>query len=129
MTVFTYGTLMFDEVWLHVVGRIHPSGPALLAGHRVHKLAGQTFPAMIPARGGEVWGRLWEEVAPTDLEKLDVFESDIYQRSQVTVQKNGEKVTGCWTYLLRDDFRHLLLPGEHWAADEFRTLHLPTYLD
>jgi gamma-glutamylcyclotransferase (GGCT)/AIG2-like uncharacterized protein YtfP len=128
VNVFAYGTLMLDEVWEFVTGRIHPSTPGTLADHRVRKLAGQTFPGMIPATGDLARGRVWRDVTTTDLEKLDRFESGIYQRETVNVQCGDGGPCSCWAYLIRPANQGMLLE-EPWDLDEFRRLHLETYLD
>lgn len=127
MNVFTYGSLMFDEVWQAVVGRLGDSTPGRLAGFEAWRIAGQTFPGLSPAPGHWVAGRIWHDVTPPELERLDVFESGIYERAMVSVEATDGRRFECWTYLVRPDSRGRLL-AERWDSEEFRRRHLPTFL-
>lgn len=126
VNVFTYGTLMFDDVWRAVVGRLNASLPGQLGGYEAWKIAGQVFPGMAPATGHEVSGRVWQKVTDEELKRLDAFESGIYHREMINVKTAGGGID-CWVYLMRADCRSLLLP-EPWDREEFRRLHLATYL-
>ncbi|HEX8884050.1 MAG TPA: gamma-glutamylcyclotransferase family protein, partial [Noviherbaspirillum sp.] len=72
--VFTYGSLMFAEVWQPLVSGRYPSGPAVLAGYRRFAVPGVTYPGIVAAPGQEVAGLLYRDVAPDDLARLDLFE-------------------------------------------------------
>jgi gamma-glutamylcyclotransferase (GGCT)/AIG2-like uncharacterized protein YtfP len=127
VNVFTYGSLMFDEVWRAVTGRTRPSEPGQLIGFEAWKIAGQTFPGLAPAEGHRVAGRVWREVADTELALLDEFESGIYDRLRVTVQGEAGRSLECWAYVVRPDCRKLLLP-ERWSREEFERRHLADFL-
>lgn len=127
MNVFTYGSLMFDEVWRAVVGRTGPSVAGQLTDHEAWKLAGQTFPGLAPAPGRLVNGRIWQGVTETELGKLDVFESGIYDRQLLAVRAEDGTTLPCWAYIVRPDSRTLLLP-DPWDREEFARLHLRDFL-
>jgi gamma-glutamylcyclotransferase (GGCT)/AIG2-like uncharacterized protein YtfP len=57
-SVFVYGTLMAEEVVRVLLGRAPPSSPALLPGHRRFSLRGRVYPAILPARGHAVNGKV-----------------------------------------------------------------------
>lgn len=126
--MFTYGSLMFDEVWQAVVGRLGDSTPGRLAEHEAWRIAGQTFPGMTPAPGHAVTGRIWRDVKPGELELLDAFESGIYERQRVTVETAGGHLCECWAYLVRREARGRLL-NQAWDREEFRRRDLPTFLE
>lgn len=127
VNVFTYGSLMFDEVWLHVVGRAGPSVTACLRGFEAWKISGESFPGLTPADGHQVTGRVWLAVTPAELARLDAFESGIYDRERVSVTASDGPTLDCWTYVVRGDCRSLLL-NEPWDREEFRRHHLATFL-
>lgn len=127
MNVFTYGSLMFDEVWRAVVARTGPSVPGQLIGYEAWKIAGQTFPGLTPAPGRQVNGRIWQGITETELARLDGFESGIYDRQMIPVQAKDGTTLPCWVYVVRPDSRTLLLP-EPWDCDEFARLHLRDFL-
>lgn len=118
---------MFDEVWQGVVGRRGPSATGRLEGFAAWRISGQTFPGMTRAPGRTVAGRIWFDVTPDELAKLDAFESGIYERERVLVLTSTGQQLECWTYLVRPDSVGLLLP-EPWDREEFQRLHLPTFL-
>jgi gamma-glutamylcyclotransferase (GGCT)/AIG2-like uncharacterized protein YtfP len=115
MNVFTYGSLMFEEVWRAVVG------------YEAWKLVGQTFPGLAPAPGRQVNGRIWQGVTETELGRLDVFESGIYDRQLLAVRAEDGMTLPCWAYIVRPDSRTLLL-NEPWDREEFERLHLRDFL-
>ncbi len=128
MNVFAYGSLMFDEVWLGVVGRMVPSVTASLENFEAWKIAGEPFPGMAPASGHRVTGRVWSGISQIELDRLDAFESGIYDRQPVFVRTAVDPSLQCWAYVVQPGFQTLLLP-EPWDRDEFRRLHLATFLD
>jgi gamma-glutamylcyclotransferase (GGCT)/AIG2-like uncharacterized protein YtfP len=125
--LFTYGTLMFNQVWRQVVGRLNPSLPATLEGHRIGKITGQVFPGMTICPGGRVSGRAWWDVTPGELALLDEFESGLYERMEVPAILLDGSRRSCWAYLVRPEHQGMLLE-ERWDPAEFEHLHLATYL-
>ena len=57
-SVFVYGTLMAEEVVRVLLGRAPPSSPAILADHRRFSIRGRVYPAILPARGHAVSGKV-----------------------------------------------------------------------
>jgi gamma-glutamylcyclotransferase (GGCT)/AIG2-like uncharacterized protein YtfP len=49
MHLFTYGTLMFPEVWQAVVGRQFESTPAVAPGYQIFRVKDAVFPGIIAA--------------------------------------------------------------------------------
>lgn len=119
MNVFTYGSLMFDPVWHSVVsGRGHRSTAASLAGYRRFAVLGETYPGVIAWPGGRVDGRLYLDVDPADVARLDAFEGADYDRVTVTVQAPGEVppavAAGLYLYLPTDR-----LAPDDWDVEAF----------
>jgi gamma-glutamylcyclotransferase (GGCT)/AIG2-like uncharacterized protein YtfP len=85
MDLFTYGSLMLPEVLEQVTGRSFSMTPARLPGWKRCQVRGQSYPAMIPCHGQTVEGVLWLGLSDTELQLLDTFEGDEYQRVPVTV--------------------------------------------
>lgn len=122
--VFTYGSLMFDEVFTAVTGRRASNSPALLEGWRRHALRDRTYPAAVPAPGYSVQGIVWLDLSGDDLQKLDEFESTEYRRTQVEVLlADGQRVTAdIYAWLAPA----LLLPDD-WSEQDFRRSHLADF--
>ena len=100
--VFTYGSLMFPQVWSRVVRGNYRSVQARLDGHVRLEVKGETYPGMIARPGAMVGGVLYFDVSPADIDALDAFEGSEYRRETVrVVLASGETVeAGTYLYLL-----------------------------
>lgn len=115
--VFTYGSLMFPEVWQRVVRGDYRSARGHLDGHARFGIAGETYPGMIPAARSSVEGVLYFDVSPADMAALDAFEGTEYRRDVVRVTlQSGELVeAGTYIYLLPQK-----LSGSPWLPEAFQ---------
>ncbi len=115
--VFTYGTLIFPEIWRAVVGREFASAPAAATGFAVHRVRDGVYPVMIRAEAASrVAGLVYFDVDDAALAALDTYESELYDRMTVTLDAGG--TVACQAYVLppeRDDFAS----GERWVAGRF----------
>ena len=119
MNVFTYGTLMFPEVWQMVVGRIYSTLGATLPGHAIFAVRGVVYPGMIRTDDSCVaQGLVYLEVETTALAQLDQFEDDFYARELVTIACSDGHERKAYAYIIRDEERHVLT-NQRWSADEF----------
>lgn len=94
--LFTYGTLRNPATQVQLLGRQLGEGkPDSLRGYRLAKLRGIHFVYSIlqPHPGSIVDGTLFE-VTSEELQKLDDYEGDAYQRVSVTLVSN----TRAWAY-------------------------------
>ena len=114
--VFTYGSLMFAEVWTRVVTGRYRALAARLADHARFAVAGETYPGMIASAGATVDGVLYLDVDDADVARLDRFEGDDYRRETVTLAcADGSTRTGdTYVYLPRDR-----LTKSPWDPDAF----------
>src|SRR5690606_37717737 len=120
MHLFTYGTLMFPAVWRLVVGREYRTAAAALNGFQVRRAAGQLFPVMFAGDAEDVvHGLVYFDLDDAALRLLDEFESDLYQRSSVTVRLISDaRQLHCETYVLPTrNLRHA--SDEAWSAKWF----------
>ncbi len=127
MNIFTYGSLMFPDVWLRVAGTPFPTRPATLPGFAAWAVRGQTFPGLAPAPQAATRGVLHLDVTTEAAARLDAFEGAFYERVQVTVRlDDGTSAPAC-VYLVVPARRHELEPVL-WDAETFRRLHLAGFL-
>ncbi len=115
MNVFTYGSLMFDQVWRRVVSGSYRRAEAALAGHHRRAVRGETYPGVIAAPGGSVEGVVYFDVTESDLARLDDFEGDPYERRSVMLAVAGEPIPA-EVYLIRDPE---LLESDSWDVAGF----------
>ena len=121
--VFTYGSLMFAEVWSLVVAGRYASVAATLGGHARHAIRDETYPGMVVSTSGSVAGVLYLDVDAADLERLDRFEGEDYRRTVVTVASVDGVAYRAGTYVYRRPDRLL---DEAWRPEAFA---LQTFLD
>ena len=81
--VFTYGSLMFPEVWQRVVSGRYRSASAVVEHHVRLAIRGETYPGMIERAGCRVTGVVYYEVDPQDVACLDHFEGGEYRRASL----------------------------------------------
>ncbi|KAF3940708.1 hypothetical protein ABW19_dt0202674 [Dactylella cylindrospora] len=95
-TCFFYGTLMALPILSRVIyGTQSPDPwqrdrlkirPAILHDHCRHRVKNVDYPGVVPQVGKSVRGTLVEGLSKMDIERLDHFEGDEYDRIQVKVQ-------------------------------------------
>ncbi len=90
VNVFTYGSLMYPQVWDRVVRGRYRSADARLAGFRRRALTDATYPAAVPEPGASIPGRVYFDVTADDLARLDAFEAAEYRRDEVEVQVDAQ---------------------------------------
>ncbi len=127
--LFAYGSLMFPEVWWHVVGSEPVTSDAVLPGHLAYTVGGQTFPGLVPASAGDrVAGVLYSGLTDRDWRRLDAFEDEFYLRAPVRPELPDGTTTGASTYLVPPG-RRAVLSGTLWDRDGFERTSLATFVD
>ena len=86
MNIFTYGSLMFPEVWLPVVGRSFETVAATAPGFEIFRVRDAVFPGIAVGTGNcSVPGLVYRDVDDKSAERLDRFEDDFYERRSIAV--------------------------------------------
>ncbi len=124
MNLFSYGSLMFEPVFLQVVGRLARAQSACLQGWSRHAIQGEIYPAALPDPGGSIEGRVWFELTADEVIALDRFETEEYLRVDVVVQVNGVDLP-CFVYQWRDRTRLL---AQDWSPATFRETGLAGFV-
>ncbi|HYD78527.1 MAG TPA: gamma-glutamylcyclotransferase family protein [Paucimonas sp.] len=117
MNVFTYGSLMFPEVWRRVVRGDYRSGAGIVADCRRYAIERETYPGMVREAGAGVVGIVYFDVAADDLAALDVFEGADYRRETVAVRLENGAIVPAETYFYLATARLLDTP---WDPDAFQ---------
>lgn len=128
--VFTYGSLMFPQVWERVVHRRYKNSDAFASGLVRKKITLSTYPVAFPGDPVQsLQGRLYRDVEPADLARLDRFEGKYYERKQITVTISGEdQATVADVYMLKPRYR-LLASAEDWSPEHFRKYELQRFVN
>ena len=117
MDLFVYGTLMVPKIMRAVCGYARPGLPARLWGHRRGRLAGETYPAIVPSIGHHVDGLLYRGVSPRQIRQLDRFEGPMYRRTLVRVEVDGVRFRSA-VYRLAPTYYRRLQRGA-WSLQGF----------
>lgn len=112
MHIFTYGSLMFPEIWQRVVRGDYRSAPATAPGYARYALADDTYPGMIVSPKAAVEGVLYFDVGAQDVAALDAFEGSEYRRDQIDVVINSGEIMIACTYIFMAEHRLSSLPWE-----------------
>ena len=116
MHVFTYGSLMFAEVWQRVVRGHYASYTAMLDGYRRFAVRDDTYPGIIASSGSTVEGLVYTDVDTADLARLDDFEGALYRRIDAEVTAADGHTLKAQTYLcLQPD----CLSDQPWVPESF----------
>ena len=127
MHFFTYGSLMFPDVWHRVAGASFATRPATLDDFAAWKVRGETYPGLAPAPGETTRGIVHSGVTPEAAARLDAFEGPFYERLTVDVRLDDGTSVAAFAYVVVPAHRHELEPVR-WDADAFRRLHLAQFL-
>jgi gamma-glutamylcyclotransferase (GGCT)/AIG2-like uncharacterized protein YtfP len=118
MHVFTYGTLMFPEVWQTVVGRMFATVEGTAAGFAVFRVRDAVFPGIVEAKNSIVRGVVYFDVDDASLERLDRFEDEFYERRSIWIDCDGSQRLTADAYVVPDANRRVLT-DEPWDRDSF----------
>ena len=115
--VFTYGSLMFPEVWGRVVRGTYRSAPATLHHCARFAIVGETYPGMIEQADASVAGLVYFDVGVDDVAALDAFEGDDYRRVAREALLDSGAVFTIATYLYLPAAR---LSSRPWVPETFQ---------
>ena len=126
--LFTYGSLMFEKVWLRVVGARRESASGKVAGVKRFAVKGASYPGMLESTPeSTVAGLVYFDLADEDLVLLDRFEGACYKRCSVTCELDDGRIVAAFCYFFRDRFRYLLADRE-WDAEAFEKEGIRSFL-
>lgn len=132
-SIFTYGSLMFERVWHHVVAGHYARLPATLQGFRRQRVRGASYPSLQRCEGHAIAGILYLGVAPADVAALDAFEGEDYRRItvQVALPPPAGSASPRTTLLEADTYLFVadakVEPGD-WDAARFEREQLEAFL-
>jgi len=127
--VFVYGTLMFREVVIALTKRDFVMKSAVLRGYKRFRVNNpkreQKGPAIVEQSDGEVKGKVLLDVDEATIRILDKFEGSSYEKRNVSVFVNGEKISA--VVYVGTSFKKEALRGD-WDEEEFRQKYLDFYI-
>lgn len=127
--VFTYGTLLFEQVLQAVLGRVPERVNCKLVGYIRRPIHDQCYPVVLKATPENVVrGKALLGITPIELALLDKFEDPAYERLLETVHAEpGEHfIARVWTRPLTD-IKDIIFDRE-WDEAHFRYAHQDWYV-
>jgi gamma-glutamylcyclotransferase (GGCT)/AIG2-like uncharacterized protein YtfP len=119
MHIFTYGTLMFPEVWQAVAGSTFASVAGTLRGYAAFRVRDAVFPGILRTDDETVvHGVLYLDVDDAAIVRLDQFEDDFYQRQSVDIECSDGQLRTADTYVVPAKNRPVLTE-ELWTREVF----------
>lgn len=129
MNVFTYGSLMFSQVWAVVVAGDYRSATGRLSGFARRCVENETYPALIHGTKNDVVaGRVYFDIHPVDLLRLDRFEGVYYRRETVGVALEEGDSVEAEVFLFKDEYKGLL-DERDWDVEWFEREGLVRFLE
>lgn len=129
VNVFTYGTLMFPEVWTRVVQGEYESIRGTLHGYRRRCLTKETYPvAFEGALSERVLGEVYLNVSEEDLQRLDDFEGRYYSRKTEDIILEDGKIIRAGVYILKTDY-YQMVEDNPWDIEWFRLVGMGRFLE
>ncbi|OLL26339.1 AIG2-like protein [Neolecta irregularis DAH-3] len=138
-SVFVYGTLMHPVILERVIAsKQKVLEPAVLKDYFRFCVSQTDYPAVIAETGQQVEGILIKNLNNKELERLDLFEGDEYQRISVNIlMKSKEIVKGhvyVWIAVSLNYMKHISQKGkdrllrEPWHLEEFSQQKLHAWI-
>src|SRR5262245_25048677 len=114
--VFTYGSLMFPEVWRIVAGREFRTVEGVVSGYSIFRVKDAAYPGIVADAGSVVRGLVYLDVDPQSLARLDTFEGEFYVRLSLPINCQDGDCRAADAYTIPDRNRHVLT-AEPWTAE------------
>ena len=114
--LFTYGSLMFDDVWKRLVKGHYRLDNARLDGYARRCVKHDEYPVIFPANES-VEGVVYFDIDDEDIISLDTFEGEYYERKEVELLVNYEKIIA-HTYVLKPAYYDIIDP-KLWSETLF----------
>jgi gamma-glutamylcyclotransferase (GGCT)/AIG2-like uncharacterized protein YtfP len=128
MNIFSYGTLMIPDVMYAVTTREFRFVDAILRGYSRFTVKGASYPGIIPVTDAVTAGIIYFDVDEPSLARLDIFEGDLYQRTPLQAETQGEKILNAETYVIKPEHRDYL-SLQKWDVEEFVQNSLEAFLN
>jgi len=117
--LFVYGTLQLPEKLQSLLGRVPSLEPATLHDYRCGLVARADFPGIVPQQDSVVNGQVLAPLSQAELEILDQYEGELYQRLRVTVVADRGPVN-VWVYAIAPWARGRVTE-QAWTIEAYRT--------
>lgn len=127
--LFTYGTLMFTEIWSLVVRGSYQSQSGTISGFIRKSVRDREYPVIYQESGKPpVHGIVYFNVTPADIYRLDGFEGAYYVRQNGPVVLTDQSVIEAEIYVLKPRYQHIV-DERDWDPDYFKIKGMKNLID
>ncbi len=98
--LFCYGTLQLPENIFQLTGRLYKAQRAQLQGYAIYRVRGNAYPGIVSCEGGQVDGVLYLGISAHDLQEIDRYEGELYERRIVEVRTRSGTMVMAWAYVV-----------------------------
>lgn len=123
--LFTYGSLMFEDVWNRLVKGNYLSQKAMLHGYARRCVKDDVYPVIFQA-DELVEGVVYYDISEEDRIILDSFEGEYYERTEVELLVRDELIWAC-VYVLKEEHFDIIDP-KPWSEALFATEGIKRFL-
>lgn len=125
--VFAYGTFLFPQIMDAITGRKHEGQKAKLYNFAAFKVKGDIYPGIWPLEGVQTEGIVYHNVTEEELEAMDRYEGEEYNRELLKVETEDGEMHKVWVYTFRAAYKHLLseIP---WNMEMYDQSEIDSYI-
>lgn len=123
--LFTYGSLMFEDVWNRLVRGNYLSQKATLTGYARRSVKNDEYPVIFQA-DELVEGVVYYDINKEDMITLDAFEGEYYERKEVELLVKNQPVNA-YVYVLKEHYFDIIDP-KPWSEAHFATEGIKRFL-
>ena len=123
--LFTYGSLMFEDVWNRLVKGNYLSQKATLNGYARRAVKEDVYPVIFQANE-LVEGVVYYDINEEDMVILDTFEGEYYERKEVELLVKNEPIRA-YVYVLKEKYFDKIDP-KPWSDALFATEGIKRFL-
>ncbi|PID71532.1 MAG: hypothetical protein CSB34_07005 [Desulfobulbus propionicus] len=128
ISLFCYGTLQSPLVMKAVTGKAYEGQEATLNNWARYRVQSTEYPGIKLEDDCSVCGKVYWGIDEEDMEKLDAFEGDKYDRIKVSVSFIDGTTTEAWTYAFKDEYLEHL-STDPWDFDRFMQNGLERFIN
>ncbi|MCB0351870.1 MAG: gamma-glutamylcyclotransferase [Bdellovibrionales bacterium] len=125
--IFAYGTLIFHDVVEAVCGYIPAHSPATLKNFARYVFLDEMYPGVVESQGDSVSGTVYRDVPEEVVDRLDVFEGEMYLRVERRVELPSKEELLAQVYVIPFSRRELLAKRD-WSPEEFERNSLDEFV-
>lgn len=124
--VFTYGSLMFAPVWSKLVKGTYSATKGELHHYARRCVKGEDYPVILRA-DEKVQGVVYYDVNDEDMQILDDFEGEFYERITVDVETHTQTIQA-EVYALKEAY-FLIIDDKPWSERAFEEEGMKRFLE